>query len=234
MLISTLFILAQISEHAYAGNADPKALGCWKDDIPRALPTLEGKSALLDEHYSRRVNPLEKCHAAAAEAGFTIFAVQDGGQCFGSLDAKSKFKKHGASTACKADGKGGPMANAVYEISLLKQCLCVIPSRHQNSLPAGKKCFDSLTTSNAIKRTALHVAARNGHHKCTKALIEAGATVEAKDYQSKTPLALAQWESAKLGCGSVKALVAAKAKTDGLTNPEKARVKLCTQGSSRK
>jgi ankyrin repeat protein len=65
------------------------------------------------------------------------------------------------------------MANAVYEISLLKKCLCTIPKKHQNALPAGKNCFDSLTTSNAIKRTALHVAARNGHHACTKALIAA-------------------------------------------------------------
>jgi hypothetical protein len=232
LLISTLFILAQISEHVYAGNADPKPLGCWKDDTPRALPSLEGKSAILSEHYKRRADPVAKCHAAAAEKGFTIFAVQDGGQCFSSADAKTKFKKHGASTACNSDGKGGPMANAVYEISLLKKCLCVIPKTHQNALPAGKNCFDTLATTNAIKRTALHVAARNGHHKCTKALIAAGSTVDALDYQKKSPLNLAIWKSATLGCGSVKALVAGKAKQDGLSNAEKTKVTLCVKGSS--
>ena len=92
-------------------------LGCWKDDIPRALSSLEGKSAILNEHYTRRVNPIQKCHDAAVEAGYSIFAIQDGGQCFSSADAKSKYKKYGRSTACSSDGLGGPMANNVYEIS---------------------------------------------------------------------------------------------------------------------
>jgi hypothetical protein len=78
---------------------------------------LEGKSDILNEHYTRRENPIEKCHAAAAGKGYTIFAVQDGGQCFSSADAKTKYKKHGSSKACSSDGKGGPMANSVYEIS---------------------------------------------------------------------------------------------------------------------
>jgi len=222
--------LAQMSDLSYAGIEDPKPLGCWKDDIPRALPTLEGNSAILSEHYTVRTNPIEKCHAAAAEQGSTIFAVQDGGQCFGA-DKKSNYKKHGASTACSSDGKGGPMANNVYEISPLKKCLCTKPGEHSKALPAGKKCFGSVTETNAKKRTALHVSARYGHHKCTKVLIGAKANVEALDFQKKTPLALAQWKSATLKCGSVKALVAAKAKTDGLNPTEKGRVQKCVQAS---
>merc|ERR1711881_708005 len=230
MLLSTLAILAQIPENTYAGNADPTALGCWKDDIPRALPSLEGKSTILSEHYTVRENPIQKCELAAAAKGFTTFAVQDGGQCFSSADAKTKVKTHGSSTACSS-GKGGPMANSAYEISLLKKCLCVIPAKHQNALPKGKPCFDSVTATNEIKRTALHVASKNGHHLCTMALITAGAKVDALDKDNSSALKLAQWKSNAHGCDSVKALVAAKAKTDGLNKVEKARVQLCIQES---
>ena len=79
---------------------------------------MEGKSAILNEHYKRRENPVAKCAKAAAEKGYKVFAVQDGGQCFSSDDAKSTYKKYGSSTAC-IDQKGGPMANSVYEISKL-------------------------------------------------------------------------------------------------------------------
>ena len=80
---------------------------------------LEGKSAILDGSYTVRENPLAKCNDAAAAKGFTHFAVQDGGACLSSIDAKDKYKTHGKSTACNADGNGGPMANNVYEISKL-------------------------------------------------------------------------------------------------------------------
>ena len=104
-------------------------LGCWKDDIPRALASLEGKSNILSEHYKRRPNPIQKCHNAAVEKGYTIFAIQDGGQCFSSADAKSKYKLYGSSHACSSAGTGGPMANSVYEIKISKfdfivRCTC--------------------------------------------------------------------------------------------------------------
>ena len=95
-------------------------LGCWKDNIPRALPSLEGKSEILNEHYKRRANPIQKCHNAAVEKGYTTFAIQDDGQCFSSADAKSKYKVYGRSDACSSAGTGGPMANNVYEIKISK------------------------------------------------------------------------------------------------------------------
>ena len=60
---------------------------------------------------------------AAIEKGFEFFAVQDGGECRGSANAKTKYKKAGRSTRCSnygvanVDLKGGPMANDVYELS---------------------------------------------------------------------------------------------------------------------
>ena len=51
---------------------------------------------------------------AAKARGFKVFALQDGGQCFGSDDLNA-YKKYGGSTKC-SDGRGGPFANSVYEI----------------------------------------------------------------------------------------------------------------------
>jgi len=48
--------------------------------------------------------------------GYNVFAVQDGGQCFGLNTEVITYNKYGASTDCLSDGKGGPMANEVYQI----------------------------------------------------------------------------------------------------------------------
>jgi hypothetical protein len=79
---------------------------------------LEGKSAILNEHYTIRANPIQKCRDAAVGEGYTIFAIQDGGQCFSYAGARYQYKKYGPSTACSHDGEGGPMANSVYEIGM--------------------------------------------------------------------------------------------------------------------
>ncbi|XP_035700339.1 uncharacterized protein LOC118432826 [Branchiostoma floridae] len=93
------------------------SLGCWRDSYTRALPTLEGSDARLDGSYGSRQNPIEKCYQAASSRGFTVFAVQNGGQCFGSADGLNTFNRHGSSTACAANGKGGPWGNNVYKIT---------------------------------------------------------------------------------------------------------------------
>ena len=91
-------------------------LGCWKDSIPRALPSFEGTSPTLDGHYKRRERAFQKCFELAKSLNHKIFAVQDGGQCFASKNAKAEALKYGESPNCKDDGKGGPLASAVYEI----------------------------------------------------------------------------------------------------------------------
>ena len=96
-----------------------KSVGCWKDENQRALPSLEGTSSQLDGHYKTRVDSIEKCSFAALENGFDVFAVQDGGACFGGCLTESRFctvryKQYGTSDKC-ISMKGGPMANDVYE-----------------------------------------------------------------------------------------------------------------------
>ncbi|XP_078617279.1 uncharacterized protein LOC144885271 [Branchiostoma floridae x Branchiostoma japonicum] len=93
-------------------------LGCWKDVwSSRAISLLENSDPRLDGRYTRRANAIDKCYQVAVSRGFTMFAVQHGGQCFGSADGINTYKKYGPSTACKEDGEGGPDANEVYQIT---------------------------------------------------------------------------------------------------------------------
>ena len=91
-----------------------KAVGCYKDTGNRAIQIREGKDSILDGSYTSRANPIEKCAVAAMRAGYSMFAVQNGGQCAASATAPQTFDKYGKSRACKADGEGGPWANQVY------------------------------------------------------------------------------------------------------------------------
>jgi len=97
-------------------NAGYVSVGCYKDTGNRAIPTLEGKDSILDGSYSSRTNPIAKCAVAAMGAGYRMFAVQNGGWCAASASAPQTYDKYGKSTACKADGEGGPWANQVYEL----------------------------------------------------------------------------------------------------------------------
>eukprot|EP00058_Branchiostoma_floridae_P006239 XP_002591727.1 hypothetical protein BRAFLDRAFT_80821 [Branchiostoma floridae] len=76
------------------------SLGCWKD-VPsaRAISILEKTDPRLDGRYTRRTNAIDKCYQVAVSRGFTTFAVQHGGQCFGSADGINTYKKYGRSTA---------------------------------------------------------------------------------------------------------------------------------------
>ena len=49
-------------------------------------------------------------------AGYSMFAVQNGGWCASSRLAEETFNKYGRSSACRSDGEGGPWANQVYEL----------------------------------------------------------------------------------------------------------------------
>ena len=94
-----------------------KTLGCWKDSLPRALTSAEGKSTILGSgSYRWRENPIQKCYDTAKSFGQNIFAVQDGGQCFTSEGGDKSHEIYGPSSECRSDGEGGPMANEVYEI----------------------------------------------------------------------------------------------------------------------
>ncbi|KAI8500095.1 hypothetical protein Bbelb_224120 [Branchiostoma belcheri] len=98
-------------------NQQYTGLGCWTDTSDRAIPILEGTDPRLDGPYQSRQDAIQKCYQVAQSRGFTVFAVQNGGQCFGSANAFNTYNRYGPSTACAADGEGGPWANEVYQIT---------------------------------------------------------------------------------------------------------------------
>jgi len=108
--------------------------GCWKDEIKRALPLLEGTSHHLEIHYKRRENKVTKCALAALEKGASTFAVQDGGQCFGSTS--ESYRKYGESALCEADGSGGPMANSVYKFD---NCVTILVTSNGGPSSSGQQ-----------------------------------------------------------------------------------------------
>ena len=93
-----------------------ETVGCYKDTSNRAISTLEGTDPILDGSYGTRKDPIAKCAVAAMRKGYSMFAVQHGGWCAGSIIAPYTFNKYGRSSACKPDDEGGPLANQVYVI----------------------------------------------------------------------------------------------------------------------
>ena len=91
-------------------------VGCYKDMLKRSIQIIEGTDSILDGSYSSRSNPIAKCAMAAMTAGYSMFALQSGGQCAASATAPQTFNKYGISTVCKAHGEGGPRSNQVYLI----------------------------------------------------------------------------------------------------------------------
>ena len=100
----------------FISSLDYVSVGCYKDTSNTTILIIEGTDSILDGSYSSRSDPIAKCALAAMRAGFSMFAVQNGGQCAASATAPQTFDKYGKSTACKADGEGGPSANQVYLI----------------------------------------------------------------------------------------------------------------------
>ena len=68
----------------------------------------------LDDNFKFRTDAVEKCHRAAKDTGMSIFALQDGGYCFGAVNGTG-YNAYGNVSIC-ADGKGGFLANDVYLI----------------------------------------------------------------------------------------------------------------------
>lgn len=63
---------------------------------------MEHKHPLLyEDDYKTRTNALMKCAEAALDNNFTIFSVQNGGQCFSGKDAEQSYMEYGVSKSCK-------------------------------------------------------------------------------------------------------------------------------------
>ncbi|XP_035692632.1 macrophage mannose receptor 1-like [Branchiostoma floridae] len=115
-LLRTWILLVAMTTQTTEGGPYGR-LGCWTDSGDRAIPVnLEGTDPRLDGAFHSRLNAIEKCYRVVKSRGFQVFGVQDGGQCWSSAPGGEAYKKHGPSTACAEDGKGGSWANEVYRI----------------------------------------------------------------------------------------------------------------------
>lgn len=67
------------------------SIRCSKETASRAIPILEGQDSLDGRsQYPNRVSPIA---VAAMRAGYHMFAVQHGGQCFSSASAPLTYNK---------------------------------------------------------------------------------------------------------------------------------------------
>lgn len=78
------------------------------------MMVMEGLDPNLADSYHERKQPISKCADVAKRLGLKVFAIQNGGQCFGGADDNS-YKRYGSSENC-GDGVGGPLANDVYKL----------------------------------------------------------------------------------------------------------------------
>jgi len=124
-------------------------IGCYKDSGVRAIDTLEGTSTRLDGNYGTRKDALEKCYHVASKRGYRYFALQNGGQCFSSMNAGQRYNMYGKSNACHL-GKGGPWANTVYII---------------NGLYASLGCWKDSGSDRAVLPLEGSVAMLTGNYK---------------------------------------------------------------------
>jgi hypothetical protein len=96
-------------------------LGCFKDPTETAIPSMENIDRVLEGNYYQRSGASVKCAEAAYKRGFDVFAIQNGGKCSSSSSAIQTYSKYGKTTVCGKDGRGGVLANEVYQITSKKK-----------------------------------------------------------------------------------------------------------------
>eukprot|EP00058_Branchiostoma_floridae_P024991 XP_002610481.1 hypothetical protein BRAFLDRAFT_85622 [Branchiostoma floridae] len=128
-------------------------LGCWKDSTNRAIPSLEGTDSRLADSYGARSNPIEKCYHVALSRGFTVFAVQHGGQCFGSADGHNTFYKYGRSSACGVDEL---MARAGSGVNVALGKTAFQTSTPYTPFGAARVAVDGDTHTNYFANSCIH------------------------------------------------------------------------------
>ena len=67
-------------------------------------------------------NIVAQCQALAHAAGYDVFGVQIGSECYTGPRAHLTYNQYGEAGNC-LNGKGGPLSNTVYRIRKGKMCL---------------------------------------------------------------------------------------------------------------
>jgi len=83
---------------------------------------------------------IQKCHEKAKRAGNSIFAVQNGVECFTSPTAGKSYGKYGRSTGCM-DGRGGHWRMSVYRIPLTRVEIGCFIDKRKRAISGGYVTF---------------------------------------------------------------------------------------------
>ena len=59
---------------------------------------------------------VQGCYKEAKSAGYTVFGVQNGGQCYTTATAYDTYSRHGYGSGCSSSGTGGVWTSEVYKI----------------------------------------------------------------------------------------------------------------------
>jgi hypothetical protein len=78
---------------------------------------MENIDEILEGNYHQRSGAILRCAEAAYKRGYDVFAIQNGGKCLSSSSAIQSYSKYGKTTTCGRDGRGGVLANEVYNIT---------------------------------------------------------------------------------------------------------------------
>ncbi|XP_057294387.1 uncharacterized protein LOC130622945 isoform X2 [Hydractinia symbiolongicarpus] len=114
MMLKALIFFSTLTQYVTVSLADIESLGCWKDaNKKRTLRSMEHKHHYLDDPYPKRSNAVKKCAQVAIDHGYSIFGVQNGGQCFSAPDGEKTYNMYGPSNLCR-DGKGGKWSTDIY------------------------------------------------------------------------------------------------------------------------
>lgn len=84
-----------------------RRIGCFADSrSPRALPEYL-------KHVGSQADPQQACYDLAKGNGYTVFALQNGGECWTGANAHTTYGIHGQSGGCR-NNVGGGWANDVF------------------------------------------------------------------------------------------------------------------------
>ena len=72
----------------------------------------------MDSDYKTRSDPLQKCAEAALDKGLKLFALQNGGQCFGGKTGESRYNIYGTSDQCKGEQRAVTLAGIQRHLTL--------------------------------------------------------------------------------------------------------------------
>ncbi|XP_077973745.1 uncharacterized protein LOC120347843 [Styela clava] len=104
-----------LANQVYKIRENWHTLGCWVDfNTDRAISPMDFN---FGDVYDTGVDAIKNCAKYAFDQGYSVFAMQNGGECWTSANAETSYKKHGPSTHCQSDGLGGVLANQVYRFA---------------------------------------------------------------------------------------------------------------------